>query len=150
MPDKPDSFDRRGASTASANLPAVGRPRKWAREDLLLVAWMRSRGSTWGEIGAALGTSRGRAHTFFSEPTPIAREPSSWQLLKGDRELERLFRKCSADQMGSRARAAGPGAPGPGRARGRRTSEKLRRTPTGRKRGRDRRRTQVRSKRTRR
>lgn len=101
---------------------AVGRPRRFAREDLLLVLSRRAQGRSWREVGRDVGASAGRLHSLVTEPRPEPRDPSTWALLNGDRALERLFRKCGRTSDGSGARAA---APGPGRPAGPRP----RRTP---------------------
>jgi hypothetical protein len=104
---------------------ALGRPRRWAREDVLLIAARRAQGQSWREIGRSIGTSGGHAHDLFYEDLPTPRELGAWDLLQGDvtlyklfrtcgRPLPRVFRKSPADRLGSRARAAAP-RPAPGR-----------------------------------
>jgi len=102
---------------------SVGRPRRWTRESLLLVANQRAQGRSWREIGHDLGTSGSRVYELFTGRPPEARDPATWTILRGDRALEDLFQKCGRDLEGSRARApaAGPGRPAGSRSA--RTSE---------------------------
>ncbi len=98
----------------------IGRPRRWAREDLLLVAVLRGKGTSWRKIGATLGTSGSRAYELFTGAPPTPRDPATWELVRGDAILQVAFRKCGSDVAGSRAGAAAlaPGRPGRARPRG--------------------------------
>jgi len=96
---------------------ALGRPRRWALEDLLKAVAFRASGLSWRATGAQLGTSGSRVYELVKGPRPAARDPDAWELLGGDETLEILFRKCLGCRTGSRAAAAGrrrgrPGAAG--------------------------------------
>lgn len=91
-----------------------GRPRRWAREDLLLVAVLRARGTSWRKIGSSLGTSGSRAFELFTGAPPTPRDPATWELVRGEEILRIAFRRCGPDIAGSRARATAldPGGAG--------------------------------------
>ena len=87
----------------------IGRPRRWTKESLLLVANQRAQGLSWREIGRELGTSGSRAFELFTSVPPDPRDPVTWTILDGDAKLESLFRKCNRDlrpRPAARARRA--------------------------------------------
>ncbi len=93
---------------------ALGRPRLFFREDVLLIAARRAQGLSWRVVGRSIGTSGGHVHDLLYGELPAPREPYVWDLLQGDRLLYQLFGKCQRDPPGSPAAAAGR-RPGPGR-----------------------------------
>ena len=101
----------------------TGRPRRFAREDLLRVADLRAAGWSWRLIGRAIGTSGGRALNLFREfPWPEARDPFTWSRLNGDGVLLSVFQKCQPIGTDLTARAAGRPAGRPGATGASRTS----------------------------
>lgn len=92
---------------------AIGRPRRFAREDVLKVAAFRADGLSLRQIAGLLGTSAGRVHDLINGRRPAARDPDTWALLGGDETVDLLFQKAAAI---GRDPAAPSGAPGPGRA----------------------------------
>ena len=94
----------------------IGRPRRWTKESLLLVANQRSQGLSWREIGRELGTSGSRAFELFTSAPPDPRDPVTWTILGGDTKLESLFRKCNRDLPGRPAARARPARQRPHRS----------------------------------